>query len=82
MYCLEVITSASFQNPPSHAAPALTARDSSYCKTKAGLVLHSAVHRSTCFLPADCPPYKSILRKLKRRTQAGRNRLIEAICAD
>lgn len=82
MYCIEVITSPSYQSPAKHAAPALTARDSSFCQTKSGLVLHSAVHRSTCFLPADCPPFKSILRKLKRRTQAGRNRLIEAICSD
>ena len=82
MYCLEVIQSPSYQSPRKHAAPALTARDSSFCQTKSGLVLHSAVHRDTCFLPADCPPYKSILRKLKRRTQAGRNRLIESICAD
>lgn len=78
MYCLSVIKSASFQTPRAHAAPALTDRDCSYCRSRAGLVLHSAVHRSTVFLSKDSPIFRDTLRKLKRRTQAGRNRLIES----
>jgi hypothetical protein len=78
MYCLEVLKSASYQNPPKHAAPALTARDCSYCRSRSGLVLHSAIHRSTVFIYATDPRFPSILRKLKRRTRAGRNRLIES----
>ena len=78
MYCLSVIKSPSYQSPAKHAAPALTNRDCSYCRSRAGLVLHSAVHRSTVFLSKDSPIFRDTLRKLKRRTQAGRNRLIES----
>lgn len=78
MYCLEVIRSASFQSPPAKATPALDARDCSFHLAKRGLILHSACHRSTVFLPREAPNFKRVLRKLRRRTQAGRNRLIEA----
>lgn len=78
MYCLQVIQSASFQTPKQHGAPALTARDSSFCKSRAGLVLHSAIHRSTLFLPVTAPNFKSTLASLRRRNQAGRNKLIES----
>lgn len=78
MYCLQVITSPSYQSPAKHAAPALTARDSSFFRSRAGLVLHSAIHRSTVFLSKDAPNFRATLASLKRRTQAGRNKLIES----
>ena len=78
MYCLSGIKSPSYQSPAKHAAPALTARDCSFCRSRSGLVLHSAVHRSTVFIYATDPRFPAILRSLKRRTQAGRNRLIES----
>ena len=78
MYSLEIIQSASFQNPAKHAAPALTDRDCSACQTRAGIVFHSARHRSTLFLPAFAPNYKATLASLKRRGREGRNRLIES----
>ena len=50
MYCLEVIQSPSYQAgkqiKDNHN------RDSSFCKSRSGFVIHSGVHRETAFISA------------------------------
>lgn len=77
MYCLEIIQSESFQRPRVQE-PGITTRHCSFLVARAGLILHSARHRSTLFLAREAPDYATTLQSLRRRGPAGRDRLIES----
>lgn len=48
MYCLEVIKSKGFQSPAKIVGN--HKRDSSFCESRSGYVIHSGIHRSTAFI--------------------------------
>lgn len=77
MYSLEIIKSAAFQTPRP-PEPGTTTRRCSFHATRAGIILHSARHRSTLFLSAESPDHAATLRSLRRRGPDGRDRLIES----
>ncbi len=81
MYCLEVINSESFQNPP-HLKTNFN-RDSSFCASRRGYVIHSGIHRSTAFISAEEHNESwNALTYWKGQGQAAINGFIEAIIND
>lgn len=64
------------------ASPAIHGRDCSFHVTRAGLILHSAIHRNTLFVGRDTGDFHPLLSHLEPADQASRNKLIEAYFSD
>ncbi len=80
MYCLEVIHSLN-NNPP--RIKDNFNRDSSFCQSKRGYVIHSGVHRSTAFVDNEEHPESwQALTYWKGQGQGAVNGFIEAIIND
>jgi hypothetical protein len=81
MYCLEVIHSI---NAKAAVKSAVANREASYCASKRGIVLHSAIYRDTVFIHAGYRA-NAFLRIAKKHEQAKNktalNNLIERIYA-
>jgi len=81
MHCLEVIKSASYQNPAklqdNHN------RDCSICKSTAGFVIHSAALRSTAFVSVECdkPTHDACAFFHRRGDQSAINAWVERAVA-
>lgn len=75
MYCLEVITCPTYQKP--RIIRDNFNRDSSFCESPNGTVIHSAVHRSTCFLYKEDSSY-AVFQYWKEQGQASINAYIVA----
>lgn len=80
MYSLEVIKSPSFQSPPARTGE--HNRDCSFHITRSGIILHSALHRSTLFVSRDAPTFGITAGYLKRVGQKRVNAFIEAFFLD
>lgn len=77
MYCLEVIKSPSFQNPPTIRDN--SNRDCSCVKSRGGFVCHSAAQRSTFFVDVAEHPDTFHLIDCVRKNQIALNAAIESI---
>lgn len=77
MYCLEVLKSESFQNPP--VIRGNDNRDCSCVKSRGGLVCHSAAQRSTFFVDATEHAETYHLIDCVRSNQIALNAAIESI---
>lgn len=80
MYCLEVITSPSFQSPP--AVRDNFNRDCSCVKSRGGFVCHSAAQRSTFFVDAAEHAESFHLIQCTRGNQTALNIAIESLALD
>lgn len=81
MYSIEVIKSASFQNPTKLRDN--FNRDCSICKSSAGFVIHSAALRSTAFVSVACdkPTHDACAFFHHRKNQKAINKWIECVMA-
>lgn len=64
------------------ASPAIHGRDCSFHVTRAGLILHSALHRNTLFVGRDTRDFAPLHHELTRGSKLYHNRLIEAYFSD
>lgn len=75
MYSLDVIVS--LNRKPKKRPEDHLSRVSSFCKSRGGVVIHSASLRSTGFI-ADAAEAKRFLAKARRRKGAQLNKLIDS----
>lgn len=78
MYSLETIIA--INNRPQKLKTAIFHRDSSFCKSRGGFVIHSAAHRSTSFIdPVDHPESHAAFSYWSRQGQAAVNAFVPTL---